>query len=113
VIDPLRFFDNLTPAVVSSSPGSGLFYALCLPLMGLVATRVGLSSDRKGRKGRLAVATLACMLFAGLVFQAACGGSNSPGGGGGTPKGTYTITVTGTYAAGSLMHSTTTPLTVQ
>jgi hypothetical protein len=53
------------------------------------------------------------MLFAGLVFQAACGGSNSPGGGGGTPKGTYTITVTGTYAAGSLMHSTTTPLTVQ
>jgi hypothetical protein len=54
------------------------------------------------------------MLFAGLVFQAACGGSNSPAaGGGGTPKGTYTVTVTGTYATSSLVHSTPTMLEVQ
>jgi uncharacterized repeat protein (TIGR03803 family) len=102
-----------SPAAVSSSPGSGLFYALCLPLIGLVATRVGLGSDQEGRKGKLAAAALACMLFAGLVFQAACGGSNSPAGGGGTPKGTYTITVTGTYATSSLVHSTPTMLKVQ
>jgi hypothetical protein len=52
------------------------------------------------------------MLFAGLVFQAACGGSSNPPGGGRKPKGTYTTTVTGTDASASLMHSTPTTLTV-
>ena len=52
---------------------------------------------------------LAFMLFAGLVFQVACGGSS------GTPAGTYTITVTGagTDADGTLEHSTATMLEVQ
>ena len=101
-----------TAAVVPSRAGSGLFYALCLPLVGLVATRVGLGSDRKRRKGKLTTAALACMLFASLVFQLACGGSRN-GGSKGTPAGTYTITVTGTYSTGSLVHSTPTMLTVQ
>jgi hypothetical protein len=42
------------------------------------------------------------MLFAGLGFQVACGSSSSNGGGGGssgTPAGTYSITVTGTYSS--------------
>ncbi len=102
-----------TPAVGSFSAGSGLFYALCLPLIGLVATRVGIGGDREGRKGNLKATALACMLFAGLVFQAACGGSSNPGGGGGTPKGTYAITVAGTDASGSLKHGATTMLQVR
>jgi uncharacterized repeat protein (TIGR03803 family) len=99
-------------------PGAGheLFYALCLPLIGLVATTVGFGSKQKS-KGKLTSAALTCMLFTGLVFQIACGSSssNSAGGGGskGTPAGTYTVTVTGTYSTGSLVHTTPTMLTVQ
>jgi uncharacterized repeat protein (TIGR03803 family) len=102
-----------TTGLVRSSSGSGLFYcALCLPLIGLVATRVGLGSDRKRRKGKLTTAALASVLFASLVFQLACGGGRN-GGSKGTPAATYTITVTGTYSTGSLVHSTPTMLTVQ
>jgi hypothetical protein len=55
------------------------------------------------------------MLFAGLVFQVACGGGGSTTitGSKGTPAGAYTITVTGTYSTGSLVHTTPTTLTVQ
>jgi hypothetical protein len=52
------------------------------------------------------------MLSAGMVFEVACGGG-SGGGSKGTPTGKYTISVTGTYSSGSLVHSTHTTLTVQ
>jgi uncharacterized repeat protein (TIGR03803 family) len=104
-----------TAALLSSSAGSGLLYALCVPLIGLVATGVGLGSDQRKRKGKLKSAALASMLFASLVFQIACGGGSSKSGGGspGTPAGAYTITITGADASGTLVHSTTTMLTVQ
>jgi uncharacterized repeat protein (TIGR03803 family) len=103
-----------TAAALLPRSGFGLFYAVWLPLIGLVATRVGLSSGQK-RKGKISAVVLACMLFSGLVFQAACGGGNTSTGGGssGTPAGTYTITVTGTGAAGVLVHSIPTILKVQ
>jgi hypothetical protein len=104
-----------TAAVMFPSAGPELFYALCLPLIGLVATTVGFGSKQKSRKWKLAVAALTCFLFASLIFQVACGSSSTGGGGGskGTPTGTYTITVTGTYSTGSLVHTTPTMLTVQ
>jgi len=95
-----------TPLAMSSF-GSGVFFALCLSLIGLVATRVGFGSDHKPGKRRLTAASLIGMLFAGLVFQIACGGSNPTSTGSkGTPQGAYTITVTGTYSTGSLVHTT-------
>jgi probable HAF family extracellular repeat protein len=89
--------------------GSGLSYALWLPLFGLVATGVGSRTTRKDEKANLIAAALVSMLFTGLVFQSACGGSSSakPG----TPAGAYTFTVTG--QSGAVVSSTTTPLTVQ
>jgi hypothetical protein len=48
---------------------------------------------------------LGCFLFAGLIFQIACGGGSSHS------STSYTVTVNGT--AGSTQHSTTVTLTVQ
>ena len=102
-----------TAAAMSSSAGSGLFIALCLPLFGLVATRIGLGSYLKRTKGKFTAAPLVGMIFAGLILQIACGGSPSTPGTKGTPPGAYKITVTGTDSTGALVHVTPTTLKVQ
>ena len=95
----------------ASTGGSGLLFAVCLPLIGLMVTRVSFGSDLKSRKGPVAAVVLVSMLIAALVSQTGCGGSThgSPG----TPPGTYNITVTGTYSTGALVHNTPTMLSVQ
>ena len=94
--------------MLQPSSGSGLIYALSLPMLGVVAG-IGGGSERKRRLPAFAF----MLLLTGLVFGIACGGGggSNGGGNGGTPAGTYTITVTGT--AGPLQHSTTTTVTVQ
>ena len=77
---------------------------LWLPVAGFVLMGAGFGPNRSTRS-KLTVYLLGGMLFGGLIFQAACGGSGGPG------STAYTITVTGT--SGSTQHSTTTTLTVQ
>jgi uncharacterized membrane protein len=95
-----------------SHPGSGVLYALWLPLFGLVGMGVGLGSNPKGQKRKLKAVALACALFAGLTFQLACGGRSS-GGSSGTPAGTYSVTVTATGFIPVASTATVTTLTVQ
>ena len=92
---------------------SSVFYAMLLPLAGI--TLLGASFGSSPKK-KLTGVLLMLLLVSGLLFMAACGGGSSSGGGGGgtsggTPAGTYTITVNGT--SGSVSGQTTTTLTVQ
>jgi uncharacterized repeat protein (TIGR03803 family) len=102
-------------ARVTSSSGVTLSYALWLPLLGLVGLGSCFGSKRgNSKRRRIQAMLLGCLLFAGVVFQAACGGGGG-GGSHGTPTGAYTITITGTSGAatGSLVRSTSTTLQVQ
>lgn len=98
-------------SALRTGTGSSLFYAFFLPLSGLFAMVLRFGPRQK-RKGKFTAATLACMLFAGVVFQAACGSSKPPMPG--SPAGSYIITVTGTDSSGTLAIPTTmAPLDVQ
>jgi len=96
----------------SRAPSSRIFYALLLPLGGMTL----LGASGLSRRKKVLSLLLLFLAASGLLFLTACGGgsSSSNGGGstGGTPAGTYTVTVTGT--SGSLTApSTTFTLTVQ
>jgi hypothetical protein len=76
-----------------------------LPIVGFAVAGAGFRRAGSRRRRPLAL-FVGCVLFAGLIFQTACGGSSS-----GPKLQAYTITVTG--KAGSTQHSTTVKLTVQ
>jgi subtilase family serine protease len=91
--------------------GSRILYAALLPgLFGLVF----IAGSRKRSTGAMRVLGLIAVLGASTLWMASCGGSSSGSGGTtnpGTPKGTYTITATGT--SGSTTNTATFQLVVQ
>lgn len=80
----------------------------------LPAMLLGFVSLAAPKQRKLLVCALACVIATGCVLQTACTTVNNSGGGGtsgGTPAGTYAITITG--SAGSNAQTTTLTLTVQ
>jgi len=88
-----------------------IFFAIC-GFPGLLLWGGWRGALGKGKTSAIcgtALLGIVCLLMAG------CGGNSSSTGGGGTPANTYTLTVTGTFAAGSsnLTHSTNLTMVVQ
>ena len=92
--------------------GSEMFYAMILPVFGLTLAGAGVKSS--GRRSRKILGLLMLwMILAGLLLMPACGGGSTTGGGsGGTPAGSYTITVTGTAGGASATGTPAITLTV-
>jgi hypothetical protein len=95
-----------------STRSRGLFYSMCLPILGMALIGPGFRS----RKKMLLPISLLCLMISGLLFLAACGGGNGGGGNsgggiGGTPAGTYTISISG--SADSMVNATKVTMTVQ
>jgi len=104
---PVTLTISTTSRTASLSHGSGIFYAIWLPLPGLVLAFGGL--QRRHIRGKRAVLLVAALLLLFVGLQA-CGGGGSGGSVGsgqpGTPTGNYTVTVTATSTLGSLTHPT-------
>jgi hypothetical protein len=100
----------LQPTGIRRSRG---MYAIWLVIPGMLFSTVGLAGEkRRKRLGYL----FALLVIAACTLMAGCGSSGSSSSGstaptGGTPAGTYTITITG--IAGSTSHAASVTLTVQ
>ncbi len=95
-----------TAAIASLRRSTPAFYALWLPLPGLLLIGSGLARRRRSRFAMFVLAVF-------LLVLAACGGGLQGGGGGepGTPPGNYTVTVNA--SEGSINHALQVALTVQ
>ena len=87
-----------------------LFYAMFLPLSGLVLVGACFSGT-DARKRRLMIALFVCGLFGTVFVQVGCGSSGSTTTVSGTPAGSYNITITAT--TGTASRSTVITLNVQ
>ena len=104
----LNISTTARPVTTGSLLRGRALYATWLPVGGLSLLGLGVGASRKRRRW---LAGMLLGLIAGIVLlQPGCGSSSPATVTGGTPAGTYTITITGT--SGSVSHSTTVLLTV-
>jgi hypothetical protein len=109
--------NTTAPVAANASHRFTALYAFLFPILGLVVTGRWFRSPNPKRQRHLGSVILGCFLLAALITSIACGGTgtvpgNKSSGSGGTPAGTYTVTVTGT-STGSVQHSVSAMLTVQ
>lgn len=86
-----------------------IFYAVWLPMTGLGLIGMAVTT-MPGTRRRASAIVLTLLVVGVLMLVVGCGGSSHPPVDNGTPKGTYTVTVTGT--SGNLTQTTTFSLTV-
>jgi uncharacterized repeat protein (TIGR01451 family) len=96
-ISPVTSTLNLTttarPVTTATAPLRGPLYAIWLGLPGIAL--LGIGAGEGNRRGKI-LALLLCMLFALLLLQPGCSSKSTTTAVGGTPAGTYTITLTAT-----------------
>jgi len=102
---------TIAPTLSAANPviknGTTSSYAMLLPLLGLLMIR------RKPGPGKGRVRFAASAALLGLLFLAGCGGSSSSRTlQGGTPAGSYTITITAADTGAAYQGTTSVPLTV-
>lgn len=101
-ISPVTSTLNLTttarPVTTAAAPLRGPIYAIWLGLPGIAFLGIGVGE--RNRRGKI-LALLLCMLFALLLLQPACSSKSTTTAVGGTPVGTYTITLTATSGTAS------------
>ncbi|HEY1271042.1 MAG TPA: SBBP repeat-containing protein [Terriglobales bacterium] len=95
VTSNLTITTTARPVTTSSRFGTGLWFALFLPLAGIALLAV--DSGSKLPRRRKVLGCLLGVVLAGTLVQAACGGGSgaTPPTNPGTPAGTYTVTIRG------------------
>lgn len=107
----LSIATTIRPITGQLGRGSLTFYAMLLPIGGLVVVGVG-ARGGKSRWRRVLGGLLTSIVLTLIVFQAACGSSsNATTPTGGTPAGTYPVTITAT--SGSATRTTSVTLVVE
>lgn len=107
VTSTLNLTTTARPVKTAAAPLHEPIYAIWLGLPGIAF--LGMAAGERNRRGKI-LALLLCMLFALLLLQPACSSKSPATAVGGTPAGTYTITLTAT--SGTATHNYPFTLTV-
>jgi uncharacterized repeat protein (TIGR01451 family) len=107
VTSSLNLTTTARPVTTATTPLHGPIYAIWLGLPGIAL--LGIGAGERNRRGKI-LALLLGMLFALLLLQPGCSSKSTTTAVGGTPAGTYTITLTAT--SGTATHNYPFTLTV-